>query len=205
VVVDEEKSKQDELMESTRAEREAARRIQLEPLITEQDKRLEHAKTIKSHFRSVMDDLKEGHNKNYHDLAVKSTISGYDEYLAETEEEATSENTADITSDKQIKNTLTQTYKARKDIGRMFQLLKSMKEGYNTEYNDQAVLKALSALDAFAPSWVDEQNEFVGEESLVIPEVTSETQEARGSSQGKILMAISELLQFSENSHSEKY
>ncbi|GJJ73591.1 protein kinase C substrate 80K-H [Entomortierella parvispora] len=188
-VLDNEKIKQDEFMESTKAEREAARRIQLEPIIAEQDKRLEHAKTIKSHFRSVMDELKEGHNKNYHDLAVKSTISGYDEYLAEiveAEEEPASGEAVEITSDKQYKNSLAQTYETRKDIGRMFQLLKAMKEGYNTEYNDEAVLKALSALDSFAPSWVDEQNEFVGEESLVIPEaIPVETQESSGSGQDK--------------------
>lgn len=193
-------------MESTRAEREAARRIQLEPLITEQNKRLEQAKAIKSHFRTAMDGLKEGHNKNYHDLAVKSTISGYDEYLAEIEEEAASDNTVDINADKQFKNSLAQTYGVRKDIGRMYQLLKSMKERYNTEYNDEAVLKALSALDAFAPSWVEDQNEFVGEESLVVPEeTTSETQETAGSGQGKRPRVNSKLPELSEDFYSFGY
>lgn len=176
-------------MESTKAVRETARRLQLEPLIVEQKKRLDHARSIRLLFRSAMDALKEGHNKNYHDLAVKSTISGYDEYLAEIigEETVITEDSPEIiTSDMELKKAQDQTYEARKDIGRMFQLLKAMKEGYNTEYNDEAVLKAISVLDGFAPSWVDEQNEFVGEEAVVFPqESNSESWETPESDQGK--------------------
>ncbi|KAF9922829.1 hypothetical protein FBU30_007037 [Linnemannia zychae] len=72
-----------EYLESTRLEREAARELQLAPLIEQQIKRLAHATDVRTLFRKTLDELKENHNKNYHDLAVKSAISGYDEYLKE--------------------------------------------------------------------------------------------------------------------------
>ncbi|KAF9106152.1 hypothetical protein BGX27_009278 [Mortierella sp. AM989] len=189
--LDEANAKQQEYLESSKAEREAAREIQLKPLIQQQIERLAKATEIKSRFRSTLDDLKENYNKNYHDLAVKATITGFDEYLEElkqeTTEAATQENNEtdkDLSAAKRMDLVRIQTYDVRKEIGRMFQLIKTMKEGYNTEYNDEAVLKAIKVLDDFAPSWKDNQNEFVGEDTIVIPEEVVEFPRSTGTSAG---------------------
>ncbi|KAF9194871.1 hypothetical protein BGZ51_007091 [Haplosporangium sp. Z 767] len=174
--LDKANAKRQEYLEKSKSEREAARKLQLTPLIEQQTQRLAHANKVKTMFRTTLDELKEKHNKNYHDLAVKATISGYDEYLEELEkktaEDATQkDNDADknLTADQLMHSAQDQTYNARKDIGAMFQLIKAMKEGYNTEYNDEAVLKAINTFEEFAPSWLDEQNEFVSEEPIMIP------------------------------------
>ncbi|KAF9081189.1 hypothetical protein BGX23_001160 [Mortierella sp. AD031] len=173
-----------EHLESTKLVREAARELQLAPLIEQQNERLAHATKIKVLFRTTLDELKEKHNKNYHDLAVKSTIAGYDEYLEdvkkEEEDEINKAQEAEKNEEEEAKEDLSAlermhaaqdaTYDTRRDIGRMFQLIKEMKEKYNTEYNDEAVLKAIKVLDDFAPSWEDGVNEFVGEESIEIPD-----------------------------------
>ncbi|KAF9913104.1 hypothetical protein EC991_003563 [Linnemannia zychae] len=172
-----------EYLESTKLEREAARLLQLSPLIEQQSERLSHATKIKTLFRETLDELKEKHNKNYHDLAVKSTISGYDEYLdelkkqQEDEEKEASENKEEEKKKEEDRSALERmhalqdaTYDIKKDIGLMFQLIKEMKEKYNTEYNDEAVLKAIKVLDDFAPTWEDSTNEFVGEDSIEIPD-----------------------------------
>ncbi|KAG0264317.1 hypothetical protein BG011_007065 [Mortierella polycephala] len=174
--LDKANAKRQEYLEKSKSEREAARKLQLAPLIEQQTQRLAHANKAKVMFRTTLDELKEKHNKNYHDLAVKTTISGYDEYLEELEKKSAEDTTQkdndadkNLTADQLMHSVQDQTYNARKDIGAMFQLIKAMKEGYNTEYNDEAVLKAINAFDEFAPSWQDEQNEFVGEEPIVIP------------------------------------
>lgn len=169
-----------EYLESTKLEREAARERQLAPLIEQQTQRAEHANTIKNLFRTTLDDLKENHNKNFHDMAVKSTISGYDEYLEELkkqEEDEKKNDTKDKEEKEKVQSALERmhaaqdaTYDAKKDIGLMFQLIKEMKEKYNTEYNDEAVLKAIKVLDEFAPTWEDSSNDFVGEEFIEIPD-----------------------------------
>ncbi|KAG9070868.1 hypothetical protein KI688_008409 [Linnemannia hyalina] len=169
-----------EYLESTKLEREAARERQLAPLIEQQTQRAEHANKIKSLFRTTLDDLKENHNKNFHDMAVKSTISGYDEYLEELKKQEEDEKNSD-TNNKEEKEKARSalermhaaqdaTYDAKKDIGLMFGLIKEMKEKYNTEYNDEAVLKAIKVLDEFAPTWDDSSNDFVGEEFIEIPD-----------------------------------
>ncbi|ORZ19163.1 glucosidase II beta subunit-like-domain-containing protein [Lobosporangium transversale] len=181
--LDKAKVKQQEFLESSKADREAARDRQLAPLIEQQAQRLNRAKTIKTLLRSTLEELKENHNKNYHDLAVKNTVTGFDEYLEdlkkreEEDEEAAAANyqnegeggKKELTAIQQLYEAMDQAYEAKKEIGRMFQLLKAMKEGYNTEYNDKAVLKAIKIMDDFSPSWLDEQNEFVGEEPIEIP------------------------------------
>ncbi|KAG0207742.1 hypothetical protein BGX28_001075 [Mortierella sp. GBA30] len=166
-----------EYLENTRNEREAVRKVQLAPLIEQQYKRLAHAIDIKAQFRATLDELKEKHNKNYHDLAVKATISGFDEYVKELDQEMTdkaaSHEVQDLikeqTADEVMRTAQDQTYDNQKQIGRMFQLLKAMKEGHNVEYNDEAVLKAIKVLDDFTPVWKEDHNEFVGEDSIEIP------------------------------------
>ncbi|KAF8975626.1 hypothetical protein BGZ46_008980 [Entomortierella lignicola] len=191
VVLDELNAKQQEYLESSKAEREEARKVQLAPFIQQQYERLTKATDIKSKFRSTLDELKENYNKNYHDLAVKSTVTEFDEYLEELKQEAQEEATQedktdkDLTAEKRLILAQTQTYDVKKEIGRMFQLIKAMKENYNTEYNDEAVLKAIKVLDDFAPSWKEDQNEFVGEDSIEIPEEIIEIpQSAAGSNNG---------------------
>ncbi|KAG0275980.1 hypothetical protein BGZ95_008153 [Linnemannia exigua] len=171
-----------EHLESTKLEREAARLLQLAPLIEQQNGRLSHATKIRTLFRETLDELKEKHNKNYHDLAVKSTIAGYDEYLEELkkqQEDEDKEAAENIMEEKKeedrsalerMHSAQDATYEIKKDIGLMFQLIKEMKESYNTEYNDEAVLKAIKVLDDFTPTWEDSANEFVGEDPIEIPD-----------------------------------
>ncbi|KAG0296762.1 hypothetical protein BGZ96_008622 [Linnemannia gamsii] len=169
-----------EHLESTKLEREAARELQLAPLIEQQNQRLDHATKIKSLFRTALNDLKENQNKNFHDMAVKATISGYDEYLEELKKQEEEENNSNKDSQEEkekVRSALERmhtaqdaTYDAKKDIGLMFQLLKEMKEKYNTEYNDDAVLKAIKVLDEFAPTWEHSSNDFIGEEFIDIPD-----------------------------------
>ncbi|KAG0057502.1 hypothetical protein BGZ83_009141 [Gryganskiella cystojenkinii] len=188
--LDKAKSKQEAFMESTKAEREVARKIQLEPLIAEQNSRLKHHMDVTSLLLSTLEELKEKHNKNYHDLAVKSAITGYDEYLADIEERArTREEDAKVkaeaeaekteeekkpvpppTPEKQLREAQDLTYDARKDIGTLIYLLKTMKEDHNTEYNDVAVLKAIKVWDELAPTWSDEDNDFVGVKFIEMPD-----------------------------------
>ena len=112
-------------------------------------------------------------------MAVKSTISGYDEYLEELKKQEKDEKNNDTnnTEKEKARSALERmhaaqdaTYDAKKDIGLMFQLIKEMKEKYNIEYNDEAVLKAIKVLDEFAPTWEDSSNDFVGEEFIEIPD-----------------------------------
>ncbi|KAF9438149.1 hypothetical protein BGZ76_009523 [Entomortierella beljakovae] len=168
--------KRKQYLESTRAEREAAREIQLKPLIIKQLERFTKATEIKDKFHSTLHELKETYNKNYHDLAVKSTITEFEEYLEELKQEAidlvdqqSKEDDKEHSADQRFNTAQDKTYDVKKAIGRMYQLVKTMKEKYNKEYNDEAVMKAISVLDEFTPSWHHEQNEFVGEDAIEIP------------------------------------
>ncbi|KAI8605141.1 glucosidase II beta subunit-like-domain-containing protein [Dissophora ornata] len=178
-------AKLQEYLESTKAEREAARELQLAPLIEQQNEILVRAIEAKDLLRNTLKELKENQNKNYHDMAVKAAITGFDEYLEELAQEAADEAEKEIkdvneelSAKKRFMALQTQAYDARKEVGRMFQLLKAIKEGYNIEYNDEAVLKAIKVLEEFAPSWQGDENEFVGEEVIEIPEETTPTLEA---------------------------
>lgn len=176
-------------------ERETARERQLAPLIEQQTQRAEHANKIKNLFRTTLDDLKENHNKNFHDMAVKSTISGYDEYLEELKKQEEDEKNNDTNNKEEkekVRSALERmhaaqdaTYDAKKDIGLMFQLIKEMKEKYNTEYNDEAVLKAIKVLDEFAPTWEDDSNDFVGEEFIEIPDEDASDKKEEVKPEGK--------------------
>ncbi|KAF9954124.1 hypothetical protein BGZ72_004887 [Mortierella alpina] len=188
---DEANAKREEHLQKTKIEREAARKTQLAPLIEQQNKRLAHAMDIKSGLRAALEELKEKYNKNYHDLAVKNTITGLDEYLKELEQQTTN-TAADESQDAERERTADelfyaaqeQTRDVRKEIGRLFQLLKTMKKDHNVEYKDEAVLKAIKHLDDFAPTWQDDQNEFVGEVALEAPKdnfEASDQSEVKGS------------------------
>lgn len=180
---DDANAKREENLQKTKIEREAARKAQLKPIIEQQSKRLVHAIDVRSGFRAALEELKEKYNKNYHDLAVKDTITGFDEYLKELEQETAAGESQDAERDQPADELFhavqTQTIDVHKEIGKMFQLLKVMKKDHNVEYNDEAVLKAIKYLDDFAPTWQDDQNEFVGEESLEVPKDSFEASEQR--------------------------
>ncbi|KAG0298332.1 hypothetical protein BGZ98_000232 [Dissophora globulifera] len=175
--LDSAKAEQQEQIDSGKAEREEARRKQLEPLIVKQQQMITRAMDSKLLLRTAMEDLKENQNKNYHDMAVKEAITGFDQYLEQMKQEAVEESKTsqeqdpDLTAEQQFSKLQDQAFAIRKEIGWIFQLLKAMKENYNTEYNDEAVLKAVSVLSEFEPSWKDDKNEFVGEEVIdLLPE-----------------------------------
>ncbi|KAF9988047.1 hypothetical protein BGZ75_010097 [Mortierella antarctica] len=183
---DEANAKREEYLQKTKTEREAARKAQLAPIIEQQSKRLAHAIDVKSFLRAALEELKEKYNKNYHDLAVKDTITGFDEYIKELEQEtidiATGESQdaeRERTADELFQAVQDQTRNVRKEIGKMFQLLKAMKKDHNVEYNDEAVLKAIKRLDSLARTWQDDQNEFVGEELLEVPKDDFEASQPR--------------------------
>lgn len=129
-------------------------------------------------------------------MAVKSTISGYDEYLEELKKQEEDEKNSNKDSQEEkekVRSALERmhaaqdaTYDAKKDIGLMFQLLKEMKEKYNTEYNDEAVLKAIKVLDEFAPTWEHSANEFIGEEFIEIPDEDAGEKKEEAKPEGKL-------------------
>ncbi|KAK3828522.1 MAG: glucosidase II beta subunit-like-domain-containing protein [Benniella sp.] len=184
--LDKANAKQQEYLESSRIEREKARNHQLEPFIEKFKERLTRVLDDKNMFRATLDMLKEHHNKNYHDLAVKNTISGFDEYLKEIEEKVASdtEPIKDEDNDSPVERRIVllqgKIHDIRKDIGKMFRLIKEMKESYNTEYNDEAVLKTIKIFHEFAPSWNDEKDDYESEDNIQIPEEASPSTEASG-------------------------
>ncbi|KAF9901996.1 hypothetical protein EC991_005433 [Linnemannia zychae] len=164
---------QDAYLEGSKNEREAVRKQQLEPLIQEQTKRLNYAIEIKDMLKLTLQNLKENHNKNYHDLAVKGTVSGFDEYIESRMEEKTGETAQDettISSDRQFDELVDKTSFALRDIGTLYDLLEGMKRDYNTEYNDEAVLAAVKITDDFEVTWDSSKQDFVDVDPLVLPE-----------------------------------
>jgi protein kinase C substrate 80K-H len=159
-------------LEGSKNEREAARKQQLESIIQEQTKRLNYALEIKDMLEHTLQSLKENHNKNYHDLAVKDTVSGFDEYIEAQEEKAreTPQDEVTLSPDLQFDGLVDKTYSALRDIGTMYDLLEGMKRDYNTEYNDEAVLAAIKVIDAFEVTWDSSKQDFVDIEPLVLPE-----------------------------------
>ncbi|KAF9580464.1 hypothetical protein BGW38_002884 [Lunasporangiospora selenospora] len=178
--------KEQEYKQQTQSEREEARKRQLEPLIEKQLERRDIAQAAATRFQKTLEDLKDNHNKNFHDMAVKSTISGFDEWVADKSKEAELnpeskvESEGTLSPDQRLIAAQDEAYEYRKDIGALFQLLKTMKEEYNHEYNDPAVLSAVAILDEFAPTWDGDVNEFLNEETIEAPEETKdETPEAQ--------------------------
>ncbi|KAF9964202.1 hypothetical protein BGZ70_006784 [Mortierella alpina] len=183
---DEANAKREEYLRRTKIEREAARKAQLAPITEQQRKRLAHATDVKSGLRAALEELKEKYNKNYHDLVVKDTITGFEEYLKEMEQETSDIATGEVqntegerTADEIFHALQDRTRDVRKDIGKLFQLLKVMKRDHNVEYNDEAVLKAIKHMDDFAPTWQDDHNDFVGEELIEVPKDNFEASEQR--------------------------
>ncbi|GJJ68775.1 protein kinase C substrate 80K-H [Entomortierella parvispora] len=180
----------DKFLEGSKATREAERRAQLKPYLEQQTQRLIRVKESKAFLEKALQDLKENYNKNYHDLAVKNTVSGFDELMGtgtvgdqeveETEETvaATEEYqppTADQalegeqSPDRQFSALQDESYSIQREIGRLHDLLVGMKHEYNTEYNDEAVLKAIQIADDFEVEWDTSLNEFKGELPIDIP------------------------------------
>ncbi|KAG9072543.1 hypothetical protein KI688_000314 [Linnemannia hyalina] len=162
---------QDAYLEGSKSEREAARKQQLEPIIQEQTKRLKYATEVRDTLKLTLQNLKEKHNKNYHDLAVKGTVSGFDEYIvAQGEKTETAKEDSDISSDRQFDALVDETSVVLRDIGTLHDLLDGMKRDYNTEYNDEAVLTAVKVTEDFEVTWDSSRLDFVDVEHLVLPE-----------------------------------
>ena len=181
----------DKFLEGSKATREAERRAQLKPYLEQQAKRLEHAKESKAFLQKTLQDLKDSYNKNFHDMAVKNTVSGFDEIMGTvTEENQEAEETEDQDKDAaaeyqpptadqapeeegspdcQFSTLQDEAYTTQRDIGRLHDLLVGMKNEYNTEYNDEAVLKAIKIADDFELEWDTSLNEFKGELPIDIP------------------------------------
>ncbi|KAF9556351.1 hypothetical protein EC968_008311 [Mortierella alpina] len=185
--LDEATAVQDKFLEGSKTKREEARRLQLKPLIEEQTRRLKHSQDSRDLLRKTLQDLKEKHNKNYHDLAVKNTVSGFDEYVSGLDEGAAEESTEgnDSTSndnnnasdscatgecaDQQLTRLVDETFAIQRDIVTLRDLLMGLKHEYNTEYNDEAVLAAVKVAEEFDLLWNEDRQEFKDELPLDIP------------------------------------
>lgn len=183
---------QERFLEGSKHKREDARRLQLKPLIEEQEKRLKHSRDSRDLLRKSLQDLKENHNKNYHDLAVKNTVSGYDEYVSGLDEGAAEDSTADGDNssnnnnpsdscatgecvDQQLTRLVDETFAVQREIVILRDLLMGLKHEYNTEYNDEAVLAAVKIAEEFDLLWNEDRQEFKDELPLDIPAEESDT------------------------------
>ncbi|KAG0093243.1 hypothetical protein BGZ92_006736 [Podila epicladia] len=180
---------QDEYHEGSKGDREASRREQLAPLIQEQTSRLARAKNARNKLRDTLQSLKENYNKNYHDTAVKNTITGFDDYITglgedhesetSTDEEQVDPNEYSTTPDEHINSLTDQTYVIQREIGTLYDLLDNMRHEYNTENNDEAVQESVKVVEEFSTTWVADRQEFADETALEVPaELTDESPEA---------------------------
>ncbi|KAG0047515.1 hypothetical protein BGZ83_007437 [Gryganskiella cystojenkinii] len=215
--------KLEEFLEGSKATREAARRVQLQPLIALQTKRFEHAKESKAYLIKALKELKENYNKNFHDMAVKNTVSGFDDFMslepaeetAEEEGEAKAEEApaytpptfgqepeegAHVSPDQQFNSLQDETYTLQREIGKLHDLLTGMKHEYNTEYNDEEVLKAIKIADDFEEQeWNTDLAEFKGQEPIDIP-----VEDSDDSPEAEDLKLIADLAQQDSNSASDE-
>ncbi|KAF9916165.1 hypothetical protein BX616_004469 [Lobosporangium transversale] len=178
--------KQEAYFEGSKKEREATRKTQLVSFIKEQKVRLKRAHESRELLFNTLKTLKENHNKNYHDLIVKDTVAGFDEYITGQGEDWMStiyagdkdgdnDNNSDEvaiegSSDSHFKALVEETNIILREIGSLFDLLDSMRLDYNKEYNDEAVLAAVKVTEDFEAIWNLDRQEFKGEEPLEIPE-----------------------------------
>ncbi|KAK3825906.1 MAG: glucosidase II beta subunit-like-domain-containing protein [Benniella sp.] len=186
--LDEANEKQEKYRESTKGDREAARKIQLEPLLQEQRRRLKVARETENHLFKTLQNVKHNHNKNYHDLAVKNTVSGFDEFVSrQKEDESKDEQEAgdeageeageegaeeDDTSsaESQLETLISDTTIVLRDISSLYELLDVMRREYNTEYNDEAVLAAVKVVEGFEDKWDKYRQEFKDETRQTVPD-----------------------------------
>ncbi|KAF9987479.1 hypothetical protein BGZ75_000581 [Mortierella antarctica] len=191
--LDEATEVQEKFLEGSKNKRDDARRLQLKPLIEEQNGRLKHSRDSRDLLRKTLQDLKENHNKNYHDLAVKNTVSGFDEYVSGLDEGAAEESTegSDNNSndnnnpsdscttgecaDQQLTRLVDETFAIQREIVSLRDLLMGLKHEYNTEYNDEAVLAAVKTAEEFDLLWNEDRQEFKDELPLDIPAEESDT------------------------------
>ncbi|KAF9969695.1 hypothetical protein BGZ73_007811 [Actinomortierella ambigua] len=170
----------DKLAEDTKAERENARKAQLAPIIEEQEKRLERANEARDLLYKTLEDLQENHNKNFHDMAVKSTVTGFEEFIESFKKDSNEETTpAEATeAEEPSKMSPEDEYDAlndkinevKREAGKLYDLLVEMKDNYNKEYNDPAVLAALEVTSQFATTWDAARNDFTDETALELPQ-----------------------------------
>lgn len=167
------------------------------PLIQEQASRLARAKNVRNKLRATLQNLKENYNKNYHDTAVKNTITGFDDYItglgedheseASTDEEQEDPTEYSTTPDERINNLMDQMYVIQREIGTLYDLLDNMSHEYNTENNDEAVQVSVKVVEEFSTTWVTDRQEFADEAALEVPaELTDESPEAEKFKDGMI-------------------
>ncbi|KAG0256346.1 hypothetical protein BG011_004615 [Mortierella polycephala] len=190
-------------LESSKKDREAEREAQLQPFIQEQIKRLNRAKETKGHLHRTLQDLRENHNKNYHDMAVKEMVSEYDDYvtslgdshtvfelLTPTDGSHQSEpgNSADTLLDRLIEDTAI----IQREITSLHDILMGLRHEYNTEYNDEAVLEAVKVAVEFDSQWNTERQEFNDELPLDVPEADADKVPESGAIKNESDMAQAE-------------
>jgi protein kinase C substrate 80K-H len=200
--LDEANEKQEKYRESTKGDREAARKFQLEPLLREQRRRLKVARETEDHLFKTLQNVKENHNKNYHDLAVKNTVSGFDEFVSrqkedenkdeqEAVEEAGEEGAEEddtSSAESQLETLISDTTIVLRDISSLYELLDVMRREYNTEYNDEAVLAAVKVVEGLEDKWDKYRQEFKDEPRQTIPdEETDSTPEAQKLKEGMLI------------------
>ncbi|KAI1317952.1 hypothetical protein EDD11_007474 [Mortierella claussenii] len=177
--------KYEKYVEGTKDEREIARRKQLAPLFKEQKGRLKRTRDSMKRLFRTLENLKENYNKNYHDLAVKSAVSGLDDFVASQGEDWTLAVIVDDTlsddeedfkenPDTRLKLLTDDTNIILRDISALYDLLDGLSHEYNKEYNDNAVLAAVRVAEDFRPTWNADRLEFIGELPLIIPEEEDE-------------------------------
>lgn len=181
---------QEEYHEGSKGDREASRKEQLAPLIQEQASRLTRAKDVRNKLRATLQNVKDNYNKNYHDTAVKNTITGFDDYITglgedheseaySAEEEQVDPNEYSTTPDDRVSALMDQTYVIQREIGTLYDLLDNMRHEYNPENNDEAVKASVKAVEEFSQTWVTDRQEFADETALEVPaELTDESPEA---------------------------
>ncbi|KAF9436462.1 hypothetical protein BGZ76_003923 [Entomortierella beljakovae] len=161
-------------LEGTKNEREAMRKVQLKPVIDEQARRLKRSQDSKASLYKTLHNLKENHNKNYHDLAVKQAAAAFDEFVeSQSNESAPSESSTesdtDSSADDELKQLTDDTFIVQRDIVTLYDILAGMKEDYNKEYNDEAVISAVKVTEEFEVHWDSDRQEFKDDSLLDIP------------------------------------
>ncbi|GES77552.1 glucosidase II beta subunit-like-domain-containing protein [Rhizophagus clarus] len=123
---------------------------------------------------SILKDMKKDHNQNYHDMAVKTAIKGYDEFVEEYEREM-EENTELDQEDEieietldhmhiqkcqeKIKTLREREEKLREQVDTLLSILKDMKKDHNQNYHDMAVKTAIKGYDEFVEEYEREMEE----------------------------------------------
>lgn len=131
--------------------------------LTETSQKLQSQRKHISTLLNLLRDLERDHNKNYHDMAVKSAVKGYEEIkeIVDLEESGDIINDAenDVTKDSledneklaKCQTRLTETTQKlqaqRKYSSTLMNLLRDLKRDHNKDYNDVAVKAAVKSYE----------------------------------------------------------